>query len=1183
MGKDQSDWTPSLRPGAETPAGASAAARWGGCGRDEAELSTLDWLDWPRTWAALRRYWPVIALLIVVATSLTAIVVGRLPRMYAATAVVRVDPGAPTNVVGENAEASPLPPNADVLIATEASQARGDAVVTPTILKLRLENAPEFAALADAPSAGAPVSAAMLAAFRGRMDAAQEPFTYLLDLSFRSRSPQLAAATANELARQLLAHEYSSRAAALLASSRYMAGQLDDLRATMERSQQRLNEFVAANHLLNPEDQSNVMNQRLALLAADLEAARERGRAAAADVVLARLGGEEALAATPRGAGLKPLLDAQKAEEIRMADLAAKYGPGDYLFRQERRRLEEVNAAVARASARLETELDAERTAAAARARLTAAAFARQKRAVAAWNAKAVRYGILKNEADADLGLYGDLLRRFKSAQIAAGYHAGDLRVVDWAQPDPRPVSPRPWLAVGLALALSALAGVCGALVAGRLDRALTDAGAARLWLGEAVLASLPAARARADLQLPPAPRGGGQTGGPGGGTAEGQAGGSAEWRGEGEVARAGARLEGGAARRSAFSESVLTLRTALLLGADRRPGVISITSSQPREGKSTVAANLAAAFARQGARTLLVDADLRRPEAHRILGGSNRRGLGTLLRGDCDWRQAAQSSGVPLLWLMAAGPAVSDEPELLARGFSAALELLRAHFDVVVVDCPPLLGFSDALTIAAAVDEVLVVVRAGATPREFVLQALEQLRQVRARVGGVILNGVSSRLSAYYDYYRETARPSGRRWRRPARGARLGGGGGGRGGERGGFRGRGGARDGAPGGTEDGTGERGGDGAGVFRGGRDAARGRRGGRREMTRMWRRGPFLAAVMAGMPGFVALLLLAAAPTMLRAQAAGQSGGAGGGEAGGGTGGEAAASSALAPGEGLPVPADYRIGRGDVLGLSALGMPELSATVAVDGGGEVRPGYLRRPVGAAGRSPGQVAAALAAELRAERIALDPQIEVTVRRIRSHAITVSGEVRRPQVIEAERPLTLLEALLRAGGADARAGDEVVVTHRDAAGRSEAHSYALRALEAGDDPAANPMLGDGDFVNVPPAGQVFVAGAVTQPGAFPLSGDETLTLAGAVALARGWTASARPDHAVLVRRTKEGTRTVAVNLRRVFARREADVELRANDILYIPDSGARNGGIFALKSLATTAAVALGYAVVR
>jgi capsular exopolysaccharide synthesis family protein len=210
------------------------------------------------------------------------------------------------------------------------------------------------------------------------------------------------------------------------------------------------------------------------------------------------------------------------------------------------------------------------------------------------------------------------------------------------------------------------------------------------------------------------------------------------------------------AAPRSAYAESVLMLRTAVLYAAPQGFRTLSVTSAQPQEGKSVLAANLGVALALHGAKTLLMDTDIRRPTLHRLFEMNNALGLANVLRQTTPLEECFRATTVERLYVMPAGPALANPGELLATMLPQVLAALTAEFDYVILDSPPVLGFADAVSVATAVETTLLVARAGKTPREVVQAALQPLLRVRARVLGLVLNQVSSSLSPYYSYYHD-------------------------------------------------------------------------------------------------------------------------------------------------------------------------------------------------------------------------------------------------------------------------------------------------------------------------------------------------------------------------------------------------------------------------------------------
>ena len=204
------------------------------------------------------------------------------------------------------------------------------------------------------------------------------------------------------------------------------------------------------------------------------------------------------------------------------------------------------------------------------------------------------------------------------------------------------------------------------------------------------------------------------------------------------------------------FDEAIRTLRNSILLtDFERRLRSVLMTSASPAEGKSTVAVHLALAHAEQGQKTLLIDGDLRRPSIHKFFELSNTIGLSKVLLLDFSWRDALQQPRENLeLYVLPAGLPTRRAADLVGRGLPALLDEVSQDFDFVILDAPPLLGFSEPLQMAAAVDGVIVVARAGQANRSAVSTVLNTLARLRANVVGVVLNQVHREISAGYYYY---------------------------------------------------------------------------------------------------------------------------------------------------------------------------------------------------------------------------------------------------------------------------------------------------------------------------------------------------------------------------------------------------------------------------------------------
>jgi polysaccharide biosynthesis/export protein len=331
-----------------------------------------------------------------------------------------------------------------------------------------------------------------------------------------------------------------------------------------------------------------------------------------------------------------------------------------------------------------------------------------------------------------------------------------------------------------------------------------------------------------------------------------------------------------------------------------------------------------------------------------------------------------------------------------------------------------------------------------------------------------------------------------------------------------------------------------------------------------------------------------------------------------------------------------PHDYLIGSGDVLSIQVFEIPELSRDVRVSQSGTIGIPLVPVRLRMSGLTEAQAEQKIAEVLEADGLVTHPQVSVSVKERKSKPITIVGAVSHPLVYQAERPITLVEALAEAGGIANDAGDTVIVTRPDqpaesessdppaisrgevipipgpkapgqensavglsagkpAAGNSPAQVSAAspnpppisnvitvnlnELLETGN-PANNILLQGGDIVAVPHAGIVYVLGAVGKPGGFVVSNDRTqLTTLKVLSLAGGMTRTAKSDRAVIIRKDTQGQQhEVAVDLNKVLKRETEDVQLQPSDILYVPESATKQAMVRAAElgvAIGTAAAI--------
>lgn len=666
-------------------------------------------------WGAIRRHAWKIAIFVAATLLCTGIILLRIPKQYEGTAVIRLDPSSQVDVVG-NQGGNGNPSNMAVSLATDKEEILTPAVVTPAILKLGLWHPP-----ADGSSTAVPVS--IVARTTAGISVNQVRGTYLLNVSYRCTSPSEAAGMANALAEQFIEHEYQTRNSALVSLSQYMRQQIRELGERMKDSQLALNAFERENNIVNPDNMSSLLIQQLSSLQQELGQEQSKQRSLEANLALAKEGNLDALLVSDRGSALVPLLQAKQQAEMEFASLSSKYGPGNYLYQQQQRELAQISKAVRKEQQHVTAQIEAQARAEAVQVGLTAKELADVKGQLDDFNRKSVQFAILKHKSDTDKTIYDDLLERLDAADVAAGYHSTALRIVDPASPDPVPVYPRVKLTLLFALLLSGTLGLIGAVAASGMDRTLRDPKAVRSALGVELLGSLPEVRNDTELKTFLSPTGSDH---------------------------------GQHAEHSPFAESLFGICSTLLLGASDGPlRAVAVISSRPEEGKTTIATNLAAALAALGKRTVLVDCDLRRPQLHRVLNVSNRLGLSSVLQDQASLSDTLHPGPTGRLSILPAGPASASAREQIASRIGVVVEELKSQFDVVVIDTPPMLGFADGVSVATVADSSLLVVRAGRTARDYVQSVIDQLRQVRAPLAGIVLNGITPEMSHHYYYYR--------------------------------------------------------------------------------------------------------------------------------------------------------------------------------------------------------------------------------------------------------------------------------------------------------------------------------------------------------------------------------------------------------------------------------------------
>src|SRR5262249_17219442 len=418
-------------------------------------------------------------------------------------------------------------------------------------------------------------------------------------------------------------------------------------------------------------------------------------------------------------------------------DLLNQYGPNFPKVKRIESQLQEIDNLIDKEKRNILESLGNEYNAARQREGLLGEALNEQKIEVNQMASIMVEYNILKRDAEGYKTMYDGLLTKLKEANLAAGLKSSNIRWVDPAMIPSTPTRPAKSRNIALSFLVGLVGGIGLALLREYLDNTVKTPDDVE------TLARLPS------LAVVPA---------------------FTDENGTSRKSRLlGASVNGHEKRielvaqhlpKSQMSEAFRALRTSLLLSqAGHPPQVILVTSALPREGKTTAAANLAVTLAQLGDRTLLIDADLRKPGIGRLLNLTDGKyaGLGSYLAGVSSLDSVTvPHPSIPNLVAIPTGPLPPNPADLLSsHKLADAIGQLRREYKFIVVDSPPIMAATDAVIVSVQADGVLLVVRSGETPKEAFTRARDLLTNVKCRLLGVVLNAVDSTAPDYYYSYR--------------------------------------------------------------------------------------------------------------------------------------------------------------------------------------------------------------------------------------------------------------------------------------------------------------------------------------------------------------------------------------------------------------------------------------------
>ena len=561
--------------------------------------------------------------------------------------------------------------------------------------------------------------------FESRLTVEPVRLSQLIRVSFDAADKDLAAKVANGVATEYIENDLDTRYQMTRSASNWLQERLGSLREKLNASEQQLQTYRDSKGIVDVKNsaqsgagkQLDDVSQKLVeakVRRAEAENAYNQIRSAAKGADLTSV---PAIVRNPVvGEALK-----QKSEaERKVAELGQRYGTEHPKYVQAEGELRSAKENVKRQVDTVAASLVREYEAALATERAMSGILGQSRGAIQDMNRKEFQLTVLEREVDSNKQIYEMFMKRAKETNVSGDLQSPVARIVDPAVTSGSPAKPAKLQIIAIALVIGLFAGVIISLFLDRLDNTLKTTEDVETKLKQPLLTSLPllegsetdrADVARLFLDKP----------------------------------------------QSLYAESIRTARTGVLLSAIDLPNrILLVTSSLPGEGKSTFSINLALAHAHTK-KTLLIDADMRRPSISKSMGmEAGSKGLSNLVSGTADFKECLHRFADTNLSVLPSGNIPPNPLELLLSDrFKTTLDKLATVFDIIIIDSPPVELVSDSLVIASHATGVIYVVKAEDTPYQLARKGLMRIKRAEGNILGVVLNRLDFvKAERYYGEY---------------------------------------------------------------------------------------------------------------------------------------------------------------------------------------------------------------------------------------------------------------------------------------------------------------------------------------------------------------------------------------------------------------------------------------------
>jgi succinoglycan biosynthesis transport protein ExoP len=645
--------------------------------------------------------------------------------------------------------------DANIVVETQADILKSEALALRTAEALNLEQTRDYepggrlhrlfhtkivqepGTLADSPER----QEKFFKTFSKNLKVAPETGTRLIDIQFENSDPKLAAAVVSRLGQELIDFTYQNRFDATNVASQWLGAQMGDIRKQAEELQAevlKLQEQTGVYSLGSTDDEgretaySSLLDrlrdttraltaaQQDRILKGAIVKAIDSGNAEMVSGLAGVSLGGSTQAIGPSMAVLQHLREDLSSHQTELSQTEAKFGSAyprvgqlqasiailQQQIKDETGRISNRAHNDYRISSELEQQLEL--------------SLQKLNAQASELNNKAVRYAIVKREAQDAREMYEDLLKHLREAGVLEGLKSSNITIVDAGHIAATPRVPNIPLTMLSALIGSLFAGIVLALVVDSLDRRIHHVEDLEMLDGVTLLGITP--------KHPFV-----------------------------QITKADPRIICIREPQSSYTESLRAIRTSVLLSrGDKPPQVILVTSSIPGEGKTDLSTNMAAIFAFSGERKiLLIDGDMRRSSIHKRIGVESKPGLSELLAGQTKEPFIQHPPDIPQLSVLAAGLVPPNPAELLSSdALTRWISVWRQQYDTIIIDATPVLPVTDAILFHTHADLTILLARSNVTDKEMILRSYNLLRQTGHTHIGTVLNAINPKDESYGRYY---------------------------------------------------------------------------------------------------------------------------------------------------------------------------------------------------------------------------------------------------------------------------------------------------------------------------------------------------------------------------------------------------------------------------------------------